>query len=152
MRETVILADREYLLEEKTYTPIVKENLFEKQGGTYSLEKMEDGEEVLIPNIEMPKIIDQSRLNRFGRERLKFLKENRENQYQSMYYRGTLMEHLLNIEEQVQEFLEKEEPKMMEVWGLTNELKSEDFLKYTGLKKNLDMTLTRIVLEQIVWA
>ena len=152
MKETVILADREYLLEEKTYTPIVKENLFEKQGGTYSLEKMEDGEEVLIPNIEMPKIIDQSRLNRFGRERLKFLKENRENQYQSMYYRGTLMEHLLNIEEQAQEFLEKEEPKMMQIWGLTNELKSEDFLKYTGLKKNLDMTLTRMVLEQIVWA
>ena len=152
MRETVILADREYLLEEETYIPVIKENLFEKQGGTYSLEKMEDGEEVLIPNIKMPKIVEQSRLNRFGRERLKFLKENRENQYQSMYYRGTLMEHLLNIEEQVQEFLEKEEPKMKEVWGLTNELKSEDFLKYTGLKKNLDMTLTRIVLEQIVWA
>ena len=151
MRETVILADREYLLEEETYTPIVKENLFEKQGGTYSLEKMEDGEEVLIPNIKMPKIVDQSRLNRFGRERLKFLKENRENQYQSMYYKETLMEHLLNIEEQAQEFLEKEEPKMMEDWGLTNELKSEDFLKYTGLKKNLDMTLTRMVLEQIVW-
>ena len=33
MKETVILVDREYLLEEKTYTPIVKENLFEKQGG-----------------------------------------------------------------------------------------------------------------------
>ncbi|MBO1870746.1 TnpV protein [Lachnoanaerobaculum sp. Marseille-Q4761] len=152
MRETVILADREYILEEEIYIPVIKENLFEKQGGTYSLEKMEDGEEVLIPNIEMPKIIDQSRLNRFGRERLKFLKENRENQYQSMYYRGKLMEHLLNIEEQAQEFLEKEEPKMMEAWGLTNELKSEDFLKYTGLKKNLDMTLTRMVLEQIVWA
>ena len=152
MKETVILADREYLLEEETYTPVIKENLFEKQGGTYSLEKMEDGEEVLIPNIKMPKIIDQSKLNRFGRERLKFLKENRENQYQSMYYRGTLMEHLLNIEEQAQEFLEKEEPKMMQIWGLTNELKSEDFLKYTGLKKNLDMTLTRMVLEQIVWA
>ncbi|WP_408610956.1 TnpV protein [Lachnoanaerobaculum saburreum] len=151
MRETVILADREYLLEEETYTPIVKENLFEKQGGTYSLEKVEDGEEVLIPNIKMPKIIDQSRLNRFGRERLKFLKENRENQYQSMYYKETLMEHLLNIEEQAQEFLEKEEPKMMQIWGLTNELKSEDFLKYTGLKKNLNMTLTRMVLEQIVW-
>ncbi|WP_408610049.1 TnpV protein [Lachnoanaerobaculum orale] len=152
MRETVILANREYLLEEETHTPIVKENLFEKQGGTYSLEKMEDGEEVLIPNIKMPKIVDQSRLNRFGRERLKFLKENRENQYQSMYYKETLMEHLLNIEEQAQEFLEKEEPKMMQIWGLTNELKSEDFLKYMGLKKNLDMTLTRMVLEQIVWA
>ena len=46
MKETVILADREYLLEEETYIPIVKENLFEKQGGTYSLEKMEDGEEI----------------------------------------------------------------------------------------------------------
>ena len=152
MKEKVMLADREYLLEEEIYIPMVKENLFEKQGGSYRLEKMEDGEEVLIPNIEMPEIVDQSRLHRFGRERLKFLKETKENQYQSMYYRGTLMEHLLSIEKQAKEFLEKEEPKMMQAWGLTNELKSEDFLKYTGLKKNMDMTLTRMVLEQIVWA
>ena len=41
MKETVILADREYLLEEETYTPIVKENLFEKQGG--NLRFGEDG-------------------------------------------------------------------------------------------------------------
>lgn len=56
-------------MEEETYTPIVKENLFEKQGGTYGLEKMEDGEEVLIPNIKMPKIIDQSRLKRYEQSR-----------------------------------------------------------------------------------
>ena len=33
------------------------------------MEKMEDGEEVLIPNIKMPKIIDQSRLKRYEQSR-----------------------------------------------------------------------------------
>ena len=151
MKETVMLAEKKYLLEEGIYTPILKESPFEKQGGTYQLEKMEAGEEVLIPNIQMPEEIDLSKLRRFGKERLKFLKENRQNRYQTMYYKGTLMDHLLNILEQAENFIEIQEPKMMEAWGLTNQLKSEDFLKYAGLKKNLDMTLTRMALEQIVW-
>ena len=67
------------------------------------------------------------------------------------YYKGTLMDHLLNIQEQAEDFIEIQEPKMMEAWGLTNQLKSEDFLKYAGLKKNLEMTLTRMTLEQIIW-
>ncbi|WP_425608343.1 TnpV protein [Streptococcus intermedius] len=99
----------------------------------------------------MPETIDLSKLNQFGKERLKFLKENRQNRYQTMYYKGTLMDHLLNIQEQAEDFIEIQEPKMMEAWGLTNQLKSEDFLKYAGLKKNLDMTLTRMALEQIIW-
>ena len=151
MKETVMLAEKEYLLEEGIYTPLIKESPFERQGGTYRLEKMEAGEEVLIPNIQMPEEIDLSKLRRFGKERLKFLKENRQNRYQIMYYKGTLMDHLLNIQEQAEDFIEIQEPKMIEAWGLTNQLKSEDFLKYAGLKKNLEMTLTRMTLEQIIW-
>ena len=44
MKETVVLAKKEYILEDEIYTPIVKESPFERQGGTYRLEKMEAGE------------------------------------------------------------------------------------------------------------
>ncbi|WP_369122517.1 TnpV protein [Criibacterium bergeronii] len=87
----------------------------------------------------------------FGKARLKFLKENKIEDYEQMLLEGTLQEHLDKIEDQAIEFITKEKPKMMEPWGLTKELQSEDFLKYAGLMKNLDMTLDRMAMEQIIW-
>ena len=152
MKETVVLAKKEYLLEDEIYTPIVKESPFERQGGTYRLEKMEAGEEVLIPNLQMPQEIDLSKLNQFGKARLKYLKEERGEEYKIMLMEETLMDHLLDIQEQVENFLNIEELRMKEAWEMTQELQDQDFLKYAGLKKNLDMTLTRMAMEQIVWA
>ena len=152
MKETVVLAKKEYILENEIYTPIVKESPFERQGGTYKLEMMEDGAEVLIPNMKMPEKIEAGKLNRFGKERLKYLKKERGEDYQIMLMEETLMNHLLDIQEQVENFLNIEEPKMKEAWEMTTEMQDQDFLKYAALKKNLDMTLTRMAMEQIVWA
>ncbi|WP_462427301.1 TnpV protein [Fusobacterium varium] len=152
MKETVVLAKKEYILESEIYTPIVKESPFERQGGTYRLEKMEDGSEVLIPNMKLPEKLNLSKLNRFGKARLKYLKEERGEEYQIMLMEETLMDHLLDIQEQVENFLNIEELRMKEAWEMTQELQDQDFLKYAGLKKNLDMTLTRMAMEQIVWA
>ncbi|WP_394290265.1 TnpV protein [Fusobacterium necrophorum] len=91
------------------------------------------------------------KLNRFGKARLKYLKEEKEVEYQMMYLEGMLMEHLLNIQEQVENFLEKEELKIKNSWKMTPQMQDQDFLKYVGLKKNLDMTLTRMAMEQIIW-
>ena len=152
MKETVVLAKKEYLLEGEIYTPIVKESPFERQGGTYRLEKMADGAEVLIPNMKLPEKIELGKLNRFGKARLKYLKEERQEDYQIMLMEETLMNHLTDIQEQVENFLEMEELRMKEAWGMTQEMQDQDFLKYAGLKKNLDMTLTKMAMEQIVWA
>ena len=146
----IVLAAKEYTLENEIYTPIVKETPFEKMGGTYYMEMLEGGEEVLLPNIKMPTPIDMKNLNRFGKARLKYLKEERETQYQMMYLEGTLMEHLLSIQKQVETFWEREEMKMIESFGMTTQ-QDQDFLKYAGLKKNLYMTLTKMAMEQIVW-
>ncbi|HEL1135306.1 TPA: TnpV protein [Streptococcus equi subsp. zooepidemicus] len=151
MKETVVLAKKEYILENEIYTPIVKESPFERQGGTYRLEKMEDGAEVLVPNMKMPEKINASKLNRFGKERLKYLKEEKQEEYQIMLMEETLMDHLIDIQEQVEDFMNIEEPRMKEAWKMTTEMQDQDFLKYAGLKKNLDMTLTKMAMEQIVW-
>ncbi|MFR9282118.1 MAG: TnpV protein [Peptoniphilus lacrimalis] len=150
MNEKVTLAGKEYLMEEGIYTPIVKENSFERQGGTYKMEELEEGMEVLIPNMAIPKEIDLKKLNRWGRMRLNFLKENKEEDYQIMYLQGTLMDHLLSKEKEIEDFITREEVKMMETWGLTEELKEEDYLKYLRLKKNMDMTLQEIGEREII--
>ncbi|HEQ4075193.1 TPA: TnpV protein [Streptococcus pyogenes] len=150
MKEKVTLAGKEYLMEEGIYTPIVKENSFERQGGTYKMEELEEGMEVLIPNMAIPKEIDLKKLNRWGRMRLNFLKENKEEDYQIMYLQGTLMDHLLSKEKEIEDFITREEVKMMETWGLTEELKEEDYLKYLRLKKNMDMTLQEIGEKEII--
>ncbi|HFH7912185.1 TPA: TnpV protein [Streptococcus agalactiae] len=150
MNEKVTLAGKEYLMEEGIYTPIVKENSFERQGGTYKMEELEEGVEVLIPNMAIPKEIDLKKLNRWGRMRLNFLKENKEEDYQIMYLQGTLMDHLLSKEKEIEDFITREEVKMMETWGLTEELKEEDYLKYLRLKKNMDMTLQEIGEREII--
>ena len=150
MKEKVTLAGKEYLMEEGIYTPIVKENSFERQGGTYKMEELEEGMEVLIPNMAIPKEIDLKKLNRWGRMRLNFLKENKEEDYQIMYLQGILMDHLLSKEKEIEDFITREEVKMMETWGLTEELKEEDYLKYLRLKKNMDMTLQEIGEKEII--
>ncbi|MGN5979394.1 TnpV protein [Finegoldia magna] len=150
MKEKLTLAGKEYLMEEGIYTPIVKENSFERQGGTYKMEELEEGMEVLVPNMAIPKEIDLKKLNRWGRMRLNFLKENKEEDYQIMYLQGTLMDHLLSKEKEIEDFITREEVKMMETWGLTEELKEENYLKYLRLKKNMDMTLQEIGEREIV--
>ncbi|HBH5665129.1 TPA: TnpV protein [Enterococcus faecium] len=150
MKEKLTLAGKEYLMEEGIYTPIVKENSFERQGGTYKMEELEEGMEVLIPNMAIPKEIDLKKLNRWGRMRLNFLKENKEEDYQIMYLQGILMDHLLSKEKEIEDFITREEVKMMETWGLTEELKEEDYLKYLRLKKNMDMTLQEIGEREII--
>ncbi|WP_394291739.1 TnpV protein [Fusobacterium necrophorum] len=151
MKETVVLSGREYLLEKGIYNPMIKENPFERQGGTYKMEKMENGEEVLIPNIQMPKMIEEEKLGKFGKMRLKFLKEEKADDYQMMLMEETLMDHLMKIEDQALDFIMMERLKMMDSWGLTEELQSKDFLKYSGLMKNLDMELDKIVMQKIIW-
>ncbi|WP_407636480.1 TnpV protein [Anaerococcus provencensis] len=98
----------------------------------------------------MPKEVDIGKLNYWGRMRLNFLKENKEEDYQIMYLQGTLMSHLLSKEEEIEEFISREEVKMMEAWGLTEELKEKDYLKYIGLKKNMDMLLQEMGEKEII--
>ncbi|HFH6885884.1 TPA: TnpV protein [Streptococcus agalactiae] len=102
--------------------------------------------------MKLPEKLNLSKLNRFGKARLKYLKEERGEEYQIMLMEETLMDHLLDIQEQVENFMDIEEMRMKEAWGMTTKMQDQDFLKYAGLKKNLDMTLTRMAMEQIVWA
>ena len=91
----------------------------------------------------------------YGRERLRFLVNSEEDRHWylllDLHTKRELVHHLMEIENQATEFIEMEKPKMMESWGITEKLKEEDQMKWVGLMNNLNMTLRRMALEEIVY-
>ena len=150
MLEKVILADKEYIVKNGLYFPVKKESTFEEMGGAYRLEEIDKGVEVLIPDMEIEPI-DKSKLNRMGRARLKFLQEEKEENYYILLATGELMPHLLKIQEEAEEMREKMLPQMKKKWGLTEQLKIDNQMEWVGLMNNLEATIREMILNQLIY-
>ncbi|MGU8717369.1 TnpV protein [Clostridium perfringens] len=91
----------------------------------------------------------------FSKERLNFLmnseNENHQLMLQQMYQEKTLLNHLLEIEKQANEFMEKLKPEMMKNLEITEEMKAQDQMKWVGLMNNLNSSLREMTLEEIVY-
>ncbi|WP_336182986.1 TnpV protein [Fusobacterium polymorphum] len=149
MLEKVILADKEYIMKNGLYFPVEKESTFEEMGGAYRLEEIDKGVEVLVPDMEIEPI-DRSKLDRMGRARLKFLQEEKEEDYYILLATGELMAHLLKIQEQAEEMREKMLPQMKKDWGITEQLKIDNQMEWVGLTNNLEATIREIILNQLI--
>ncbi|WYE94912.1 TnpV protein [Fusobacterium animalis] len=119
-------------------------------GGAYRLEEIDKGVEVLIPDMEIEPI-DKSKLNRMGRARLKFLQEEKEENYYILLATGELMPHLLKIQEEAEEMREKMLPQMKKKWGLTEQLKIDNQMEWVGLMNNLEATMREMILNQLIY-
>ena len=150
MLEKVILADKEYIVKNGLYFPVKKETTYEEMGGAYKLEEIDKGVEVLIPDMEI-KPIDKSKLNRMGRARLKFLQEEKEENYYILLATGELMPHLMKIQEEADEMREKMLPQMKKEWGITEQLKIDNQMEWVGLMNNLEATIREMILNQLIY-
>ena len=150
MLEKVILADKEYIVKNGLYFPVKKETTYEEMGGAYKLEEIDKGVEVLIPDMEIEPI-DKSKLNRMGRARLKFLQEEKEENYYILLAAGELMPHLMKIQEEADEMREKMLPQMKKEWGITEQLKIDNQMEWVGLMNNLEATIREMILNQLIY-
>ncbi|MHB9298077.1 MULTISPECIES: TnpV protein [Fusobacterium] len=150
MLEKVILADKEYIVKNGLYFPVKKETTYEEMGGAYKLEEIDKGVEVLIPDMEIEPI-DKSKLNRMGRARLKFLQEEKEENYYILLATGELMPHLMKIQEEADEMREKMLPQMKKEWGITEQLKIDNQMEWVGLMNNLEATIREMILNQLIY-
>ncbi|MFA1734060.1 TnpV protein [Fusobacterium animalis] len=150
MLEKVILADKEYIVKNGLYFPVEKESTFEEMGGAYRLEEIDKGVEVLMPDMEIEPI-DKSKLNRMGKARLKFLQEEKEEEYYILLATGELMPHLLKIQEEAEEMREKILPQMKKNWGITEQLKIDNQMEWVGLMNNLEATIREMILNQLIY-
>ena len=104
----------------------------------------------LIPDLslsEQPK----KPLGKYGRMRKAYLKEHRPLIYNHLLMSEKLYPHLLEIERTAQGRVETMLPHMMEVAGVTEELKACDSMRWVGLMNTLKAQAEEIIQDELIY-
>ena len=121
-------------------------SFFEKMGGRY--EKQGD---YLIPCIALPAEEEQL-IGTWGQRHLDYLKQYRKVTYTNLLTSGRLNTYLADIDRQAQERLEWLVEGMKQAQGITEQLKAENALEWTGRMNNIRACAMEIVNEEIIYA
>ena len=106
---------------------------------------------ILIPNLTVPKS-PEKHIGFYGRMRRIFLKNYHHGIYSSMMIKGTLLEHLAEVDETChKEYIERVK-QMAAAQGVTEELKKQDCYKWTGLMNNIGQSVREQILREFVYA
>lgn len=103
-----------------------------------------------MPNLVLKKE-EKVNLNKYGRARLKFLKENRKAEYTIMFVNGTLNKHLKEIQETVGERIDIIIEQLKERNNLTEEMKNADQLYWVGMMNNFKNVAEEIVYKELIY-
>lgn len=118
---------------------------FERMGGTYRQEG-----DYLLPNI-LPPVPPDYRLGKYGRMRQRYLKEHRSPIYTAMFLRGTLFEHLAEIDRTCNTQVEQIIAQMAEREGVTEAMKASDQLAWVQKMDNIQNRAEEIILAELVF-
>ena len=121
-------------------------SLFEQLGGTYH---EENG--YLIPDLRLPDEEEQP-IFLFGQRHLRYLKECRRTVYINLLTSGKLNPYLAEIDKQAQERFERLVEDMKQAQGITEQLKAENTLEWTGRINNIRACAIEIVDKEIIYA
>ena len=123
-----------------------KISLFEQLGGTYRKES-----DYLIPCLTVPAEEEQP-IGTWGQWHLDYLKQYRRVTYTNLLTSGKLNTYLADIDRQAQERFERLIEGMKQAQGITERLKEENALEWTGRLNNIRACAREIVNEEIIFA
>ena len=124
----------------------LKENKIENK---YGIEYTKVGD-YYMPNLVLEKE-EKIMLNKYGRMRLKFLKENKKAEYMIMFTKGTLNKHLKEIQEIAQTRVDIIIEQLKKQNNLTEEMKNIDQLYWVGMMNNFRNTAEEIILRELIY-
>ena len=104
-----------------------------------------------IPNIVARQNIKNLNLGRYGRMRLKFLKEHKKAEYTILLMDNKLEKHLVEIDKIANERFELLMKQFAERENITEELKLEDQLKWVGLMNNIKHSVEEIIFKELIY-
>lgn len=87
---------------------------------------------------------------RFGRMRLKYLKEHRRAAYINLKTSGQLTHHLNEIDHEANEMLRLLIEQMAQAQGISEQLKEEDQMAWVGAMNNIQNAAEEVVLRDII--
>lgn len=121
-------------------------SIFEQLGGTYH---EENG--YLIPDLRLPAEEEQP-IGIWGQRHLDYLKQHRKVTYTNLLTSGRLNTYLADIDKQSQEHFERLIESMKQSQGITEHLKAENALEWTGRLNNIRACAREIVEKEIIYA
>ena len=124
----------------------MEKTLFEQMGGTY-----EQQGDYLIPCLALPSE-EEKPIGTFGQRHLRYLKEYHKIVYVNLLTSGKLNSYLADIDEQAQEMLFRLVEQMKRAQGITEQLKAENTLEWTGRMNNIRACAMEIVNKEIIYA
>ena len=122
-----------------------KENKIENK---YGIEYTKQGD-YYMPNLVLDK--EKIILNKYGKMRLKFLKENRKAEYTIMFVNGTLNKHLKEIQETAEKRIDIIIEQLKQQNNLTEEMKNTDQLYWVSMMNNFKNTAEEIILNELIY-
>ena len=102
-----------------------------------------------IPNLTLPKQ-EKINLNKYGRMRLKYLKEHKKADYMTMLMEGTLNSHLKEIQEKAETRVEQIINQLKEKINLTEDMKNTDQLYWVGTMNSIKNQAEEIVFSELI--
>lgn len=103
-----------------------------------------------IPNLAIPKQ-EKITLNKYGRIRLKYLKEHKKAEYTIMLMEGTLNTHLKEIQETADNRLQQIVRELKAKSDLTEDMKNTDMLYWVGTMNSIKAQAEEIVFSELIY-
>ena len=122
-----------------------KTKIDERTGIEYHLEG-----DYYIPNLAMPKQ-EKIILNKYGRMRLKYLKEHKKADYTIMLMEGTLSTHLKEMQEKVDNRVQQIISELKANSDLTEDMKNIDVLYWVGTMNSIRAQAEEIVFSEFIY-
>ena len=120
-------------------------SLFEELGGKYEWQG-----DYLIPCLTIPAEKEQP-IGTWGQRHLDYLKKYRKVTYINLLTSGRLNAYLADIDRQAQERFERLIEGMKQAQGITEQLKEENALEWTGRMNNIRACARGIVNNEIIF-
>ena len=121
-------------------------SLFEELGGKY--ERQGD---YLIPCLSVPAEEEQP-IGIWGQRHMNYLKQYHKVTYTNLFTNGRLNAYLVDVDRQAQERFERLIEGMKQTQDITEQLKAENALEWTGKMNNIRACARKIVYDEIIYA
>lgn len=102
-----------------------------------------------MPNLVLEK--EKINLNKYGRARLNFLRQNRKAEYTILFVNGTLNNHLKEIQETAQERINIIVEQLKNKNNLTEEMKNTNQLYWVSMMNNFKNVAEEIVYQELIY-
>ena len=120
-------------------------SIFEEMGGTYTLGA--DG--MYYPNLVLSE--EEPHYGKYGRMRLRHLKEHRKVLYNTLLLDGKLVKHLNEVDDTANQRMELLTLQMKEQQGVNEALKARDQMAWVGAMYNIRNAAEEIVLNELIY-